>query len=241
MAASSRLRLGIVALVAALALAMALFLLPESESGADAAATPGGKRTPGREMLLRPQDAGRHIVLLDFGEGRRAPALICDLLHPATPPPDLAAWLESDKPHGCFAVYAHVQRHGRKFVDPYVVGSGALDAGSEQAATEGIALAGELLAEAASGETPEGVAPPGDVGDETFAFRWPRTLFFSGKRPPGTLIAWRSGDVIAAVFVEGDSKKVNGARALRFARVQQSKRIEHPSPFPLPPRPGSGK
>jgi hypothetical protein len=237
MAVSSRFRLGALTLIAAFAIASLLLLLPGG-GGADAA----GKRTPGRRMLLRPHDLGPGFYLLDFGDdGPYRPALFCDLVHPATPPPDLAAWLESDKPRGCFALYGHFQRNGKEFVDPYVVGSSALDTGSEAAAIEGLALSGELLAETASGEAPEEVAPPGDAGDETVAFRWPRTLFFGGRRPPGTLIAWRSGDVLAAVFVEGDSQKVDDARALRFARLQQRKRIERPSPFPLPPRPGSGK
>jgi hypothetical protein len=239
MVASSRSRLSLLALLVALAMALALLLAPGSGSGADASAA--GKRTSGRQMLLRPKDLGRHFHFANIGDdGPYRPALVCDRIHPATPTPELAAWLESDEPRGCFAIYGHVQRNGTKFVDPYVVGSGALDAGSEQAAIEGLALAGELLAEAASGEAPEEVASPGDVGDETVAFRWPDAVFFGGNRPPGTLVAWRSGDVIAAVFVEGENKTVNDARALRFARVQQRKRIEHPSPFPLPPRPGSG-
>jgi hypothetical protein len=239
MAVSSRLRLAVLTLVAASALAL-LLLLPGSDGGADAAPAAAGKRTPGRQMLLRPQDAGRHYIVLNFGDdGPYRPALFCDLLHPATPPPELAAWLDGDKPRGCFAVYGQILRHGKKLSAPWVVGTGALDAGSEAEAVTGLGLADELLAEAGSGEELAEAAPPGTVGDETRLFRLPHSAF--GYRVGGSVIAWRSGDVLAAVFAEGSSHHADDFKALTLAKRQQRKRIEHPSPFPLPPRPGSGR
>lgn len=238
MAASSRLRIGVAVLVAALLAALALLLWPGSDGGADAAPATGN-RTSGREMLLRPQDAGRHYFLLDFGDdGPYLPSLFCGPLHPSTPPDQLASWLESDRPRGCFAVYGQFIRHGKKLSVPWIVGTGALDAGSEAEAVTGLGLADELLAETGAGEAPKEVSPSGTVGEETRLFRFPRSAF--GFRVGGSVIAWRSGNVLAAAFAEGSSHSGNDRQALLLAKRQQRKRIEHPSPFPLPPRPGSG-
>jgi hypothetical protein len=227
----TRPRLVVFLVLAAFTTGAVLALLTGSERADSAAAEPQAQRTPGRQMILRPHDVGRHYVFLNFGEESYRGSLFCGHLHPATPAAELAAWLASDKPRGCFALFGRFARHVVGSTFPSVVGSAALDAGSEAAAVEGLALADELLSEAGTGETPKEVSPPGEVGDETRALRFPRTVFFPPRRPAGTILARRSGDVLAAVFVEGNSRKVNNAQALRLARLQQRKRIEHPSPF----------
>jgi hypothetical protein len=112
-----------------------------------------------------------------------------------------------------------------------VVGTGALDAGSVEAAEAGLAVAPELISHLTEDLVPEEVAPTEIVGDATRLLHWKKvpSLFKPGSSS-GSFLAWRSGSVLATVFVDGFRLAADDRVATELAHIEQS-RIEHPTPY----------
>jgi hypothetical protein len=155
----------------------------------------------------------------------------CDYLHPAEPQPMLAAFIDRYSPKGCFGIYVRLYRVPGSPPAPPVVGTGALDAGSVEAAEAGLAVAPELISHITQDLVPEEVAPTEIVGDATRLLHWQKvpSLFKPGPSS-GSFLAWRSGSVLATVFVDGFRLAADDRIAAELAHIQQS-RIEHPTPY----------
>jgi hypothetical protein len=155
----------------------------------------------------------------------------CDYLHPAEPQPMLAAFIDRYSPKGCFGIYVRLYRVPGSPPAPPVVGTGALDAGSVEAAEAGLAVAPELISHLTENLVPEEVAPSEIVGDATRLLHWKKvpSLFKPGSSS-GSFLAWRSGSVLATVFVDGFRLAADDLVAAELAHIQQS-RIEHPTPY----------
>lgn len=191
------------------------------------AASPGATS---RQMLLRLHDLPPgyigNLVSAETGSLDQ-----CDYLHPAEPQPMLSAFIDRYSPKGCFGIYVRLYRVPGSRPAPPVVGTGALDAGSVEAAEAGLAVAPELISHITEDLVPEEVAPTEIVGDATRLLHWKKvpSLFKPGSSS-GSFLAWRSGSVLATVFVDGFRLAADDRIAAELANIQQS-RIEHPTPY----------
>lgn len=213
----------LLAAVAFLAGATAATVLPHPAN----AASPGANS---RRMLLRLHDLPPgyigNLVSAETGSLDQ-----CDYLHPAEPQPMLAAFVDRYTPKGCFGLYVRLYRVPGSLPAPPVVGTGALDAGSVEGAEAGLAAAPELISHITQDLVPEEVAPTEIIGDATRLLHWEKvpSLFQPGSSS-GSFLAWRSGSVLATVFVDGFRFAADDRIAAELARIQQS-RIEHPTPY----------
>lgn len=191
------------------------------------AAQPGASS---RQMLLRLHDLPPgyigNLVSAETGALDQ-----CDYLHPAEPQPALAAFVNRYSPKGCFGIYVRLYREPGSPPAPPVVGTGALDAGSIEAAEAGLAVAPELISHITEDLVPKEVAPTEIIGDATRLLHWQKvpSLFKPGYSS-GSFLAWRSGSVLATVFVDGFRLAADDRVAAELAHIQQS-RIEHPTPY----------
>jgi hypothetical protein len=184
---------------------------------------------PAERLALRLHDLPLGYFPLDFSEGNGI-EFICDELDPADPSPKLASFVKRFAPRGCLVIYLRVYRVPGEGPSAAVVGSGALDAGSEEAAMAGFSVAGELLGKLTENGVPDEVAPTATIGDATRLFHWKRVppLFRNGHL--GSFLVWRSGSVLAAVFASAGSLAASDSIASSLAQRQQS-HIEHPAPY----------
>jgi hypothetical protein len=191
------------------------------------AAPPGASS---RRMLLRLHDLPPGYIG-NLVSAETGPLDQCDYLHPAEPQPMLAAFIDRYSPKGCFGIYVRLYRVPGSPPAPPVVGTGALDAGSVEAAEAGLAVAPELISHITEDQVPEEVAPTEIVGDATRLLHWQKvpSLFKPGYSS-GSFLAWRSGSVLATVFVDGFRLAADDRVAAELAHIQQS-RIEHPTPY----------
>src|SRR3954454_11985145 len=181
-------------------------------------------------MLLRLHDLPPgHIAHLASAE--TGPLDQCDYLHPAEPQPKLAAFVDRYSPKGCFGIYVRLYEVPGSRPAPPVVGTGVLDAGSVEAAEAGLAVAPELISHITEDLVPEEVAPTETIGDSTRLLHWKKvpSLFRPGYSS-GSFLVWRSGSVLATMFVDGFRLAADDRIAAELARVQQA-RIEQPTPY----------
>lgn len=54
--------------------------------------------------------------------------------------------------------------------------------------------------------------------------------FFEEEAAEASIVAWRSGSSVGAVYAQGGSPKANDLEAIAFARLQQQ-HLEHPTPY----------
>lgn len=196
---------------------------PSKEPGASAG-------SPAQNLLLRLRDLPPGYRLLKSG-GVEFPfsSIECDSIEPADPRPRLAAFLARYSPAGCLALYYRLYRVPGSGPAPLVAGTGALDAGSIEAAEAGLAVSRELLSHLLGDELPREVQPPAIVGDASRLYRWDDGLFWPTENP-GSFLVWRSGNVVASVFVAGSRATPTGRIAVELAQLQQ-RRIEAPTPY----------
>jgi hypothetical protein len=198
--------------------------------GADAA-PPREQKQAAVQRLLRLADVGPghfFLVIPEEGSDRPPPKLLCGRVDPADQERKLKQFLDRHPVGGCFTTYAtFFPVEG----DPayHVVGSGALDTGSPTVAAAGMTVAPQLLSHMFNDELPMAVPASQTVGDETRLFRIAYFPIFGDEHPNASLLAWRSGGVLAAIFVQG-GEATNDREAVEFARVQQQ-RIENPTPY----------
>jgi hypothetical protein len=155
----------------------------------------------------------------------------CGYLKPAEAEPELAAFIARYAPKGCSGIYFRLYTMPGFSPAPPAVGSGALDAGSVDAAEAGLAVAPEAIGHLTEGMKLEEVAPPAIVGEATRLFHWTNGggAFVTGKTSD-SFLAWRSDSTVGVIFVEGRSFAASDQIAIELARRQQV-HIEQPTPY----------
>jgi hypothetical protein len=163
------------------------------------------------------------------GSDELPPKIFCGRVKPADQQRKLKAFLDEHPIGGCFTAYVRFFPVGDSRVGEFV-GSGAVATASPTVAMAGLAVAPQLLSHMFDDELPEEVPAPTTIGDETRLFHIPDYPIFLEEGAPSTLVAWRSGRVLAAVFVQGEDDEANDREALALAQSQQ-RRIEAPAPY----------
>lgn len=181
------------------------------------------------QLVLRLHDLPPGYCPFDSSEGAGRD-FICEPLQPGEPGRRLKRFVERFSPAGCFGVYLRAYRVPGVGPTSAVVGTGAMEVGSDAAATLGFTLAAQLLHRLVNDSPLEEVAPPETIGTATRLFHWkdaPR-IFHSGPR--ASFVAWRSGTVLAATYATASSLAASDRIALDLARRQQA-HIENRTPY----------
>jgi len=183
---------------------------------------------PAEQLVLRLHDLP--LGYFPFVPEGRDSEFICEPLDPSDPQPALANFIRRFSPEGCMGAYLRFYRVPGIGPSAEWVGTGALDAGSIQAAEAGFAVAPEILNQLIE-EMPEEIATTTEVGDATRLFHWLRApSFFNHSRRTGSFLVWRSGGVLATVFASAGSLEASDRAAEVLARRQQA-HIEAPTPY----------
>ena len=221
-----------IALAAIVVLTVALtfvFSWATGQKGTAVAKASGGDATDATQELLRLHDLPLGYRwsggLVEFPV-----QLGCDSIDPAKAQPRLAGFLARYSPTGCMALYTRLFRVNGGQPAPLAVGTGVLNAGSVEGATAGLAVSRELLSHVLGDELPTEVPPPTKIGDATRLFHWEHGSLFAANERSSSILAWRSGNVVASIFVSGGSVAANDSEATELARLQQA-RIEAPTPY----------
>jgi len=231
MAVSPGFRIGALALVAVLAVALGVVLL--SESSSDAA---GGYRPPKvnqSEMVLRRTDLPPGFGNGYLGEGRGDDGLLCEAFSdPSAQHGALIGFVRKYRPSGCIAAYdRRYEIAGEQPVAP-VVFSGVLALGSAAAATDAWNLVPTMLGRVLFGGPPQEVKTSVRIGAQTRLFHTTRMWFpylMRGKQK-GSFLVWRSGSTIAVILAMGASFATNDRVVAELAPLQQA-HIRKPTPY----------
>jgi hypothetical protein len=154
----------------------------------------------------------------------------CNTIDPAEPQPRLAAFIDRFSPAGCTTLYTRLFRVDGGQPAPLAVGTGALDAGSVKGAEAGLAVSRELLSHLLGDELPTEARSPTTVGEATRLYHWEHGGLFAANERSSSFLVWRSGSVVASIFVGGGTAAANDREAVDLARLQQA-RIETPTPY----------
>jgi NAD-dependent dihydropyrimidine dehydrogenase PreA subunit len=207
----------------------AALLVDGSDAGADGAKVDSKRAAV--ERLLRRQDLGPGYFFLGMpNEGEPSPAITCDRLKPSDEEPKLASFLDRYSISGCFAIYARIFDAGDGRPAPHLIGTGAVDVGSVKGAAAFLRVAALTISHGFGDELPKVVPAPERVGDETKLFRVENFPVFGEEEAEASILAWRSGTSIGAIFAQAGSPKANDMEAVDFARLQQQ-HLEHPTPY----------
>lgn len=174
---------------------------------------------PGYSFFIAPNE----------GSDELPPKIFCGRVKPADQQRKLKAFLDEHPIGGCFTAYVRFFPVGESRAGQFV-GSGAVATPSPTVAMAGMAVAPQLLSHMFNDELPEEVPAPMTIGDETRLFHVPDFPIFLEEDSPSTLVAWRSGRVLAAVFVQGGDDEANDREAITLAQSQQ-RQIEEPTPY----------
>jgi hypothetical protein len=230
MAVSSGFRIGAIALVAVLTVALGIVLLGDSSS--DAA---GGYRPPKvkqAEMVLRLTDLPPGFGNGYLGEGRGSDGLLCEAFSdPSAQHGAMVGFVRRYRPSGCIAAYdSRYEISGQESSAP-VVFSGVLALGSATAAGDAWGLVPAMLGRAVFG-SPREVETSIRVGARTRLFRTPRAWFpyLLRGRHKASILAWRSGNTVAAIVAMGGSVASNDRAAAELAPRQEAHILE-PTPY----------
>lgn len=208
----------------------AVLLVRDSNAGAETA-SPKWKQSAVQSLLrLHDLEPGYSFFIYpNEGSEQLPPKILCGKVEPADQQRKLKAFLDEHPINGCFTAYVRFFAVGESAPGQFV-GSGAVATPSATVAMAGLAVAPQLLSHMFNDEIPAEVPAPETIGDETRLFHIPDFPIFLEEDSPSTLVAWRSGRVLAAVFVQGGDDEANDREALALARNQQ-RRIEQPSPY----------
>lgn len=194
---------------------------------AGAAADPRSPEDPAERLVLRLHDLPHgYFPLTPEGSDFE---FICEPLDPSEPKPALARFVRHFSPDGCVGIYPRFYRVPGAASSP-VVGTGALDAGSLEAAEAGFAVSGDILNALVENERLREVTPAATVGDATRLFHWKHVPHFFLNSHLGSFLVWRSGQTLAAVFATAGSLQVSDGIAEELAQRQQA-HIETPTPY----------
>lgn len=231
MAGSSGFRIGAIALVAVLAAALGVVLLGDSSS--DAAGSYRPPKVKQAEMVLRLDDLPPGFGNGYLGEGRGSDGLLCEAFSdPSAQHGAMVGFVRRYRPGGCIAAYdSRYEIPGEQPVAP-VVFSGVLALGSATAAGDAWDLVPTMLGRAVFGGPPREVETSLRVGARTRLFHTAQAWFpylIRGKHE-ASILAWRSGNAIAAVVAMGGSVAVNDRVVAELAPRQQTHILE-PTPY----------
>lgn len=224
-------RIGAIAFLAALAVALGVVLL--SDSASDAA---DGYRPPKIDqsrLVLRLPDLPAGYGNGYLGEGSRADGLFCQAFSRSSDKPDpVAEFARMYRAKGCIAAYA--SRFTIPGQEPFapVVFSGAMALGSPAAAVDAWHLVPTMLGRLLRGGPPREVETSARVGAQTRLFhtaqaRYPYLIRGEQK---ASFLAWRSGSTVAVVVAMGASVATNDRVVAELAPLQQAHILE-PTPY----------
>ena len=232
MAVSRGIRIGAIALLAALAVALGLVLFSRSSPTADAASSYRPPAIDQTRMLLRLSDLPTGYANGYLGEGQRADGLFCEAFTRSSDKPDpVAEFARRYRAKGCIAAYA------KRFTIPElepgapVVASGVIALGSAAAAADAWDLAPTMLDRLLLG-VPREVETSTRVGTQTRLFHSARAWYpylIRGKKKASFLV-WRSGNTVATVIAMGASFATNDRVVAELAPHQQA-HVRKPTPY----------
>ncbi|HEU4738547.1 MAG TPA: hypothetical protein VFS54_05625 [Solirubrobacterales bacterium] len=231
MAVSSRFRVGAIALVAALAVALGVLLL--SDSSSDAAAGYRPPKINQSEMVLRLTDLPPGFGNGYLGEGRGSDGLLCEAFSdPSAQHGPMVGFVRRYRPGGCIAAYSSRYELPGEQPSAPVVFSGVLALGSASATGDAWNLVPTMLGRALFGGHPREVETSLEVGARTRLFRTSRAWFpyLIRGRHKASILAWRSGKTVAAVVAMGGSVATNDRVVGELAPRQQAHILE-PTPY----------
>ena len=162
-----------------------------------AAADPRSPEDPAERLVLRLPDLPHGYF--PFGPEGSDYEFICEPLDPPDPQPALANFIRRFSPEGCWGIYLRFYRVPGAASSP-VVGTGALDAGSLEAAEAGFAVSGDILNGLVEDEGLQEVTPVATIGGATRLFHWTRVPRFFLNGHLGSFLVWQSGQDLAVVF-----------------------------------------
>jgi hypothetical protein len=202
--------------------AVAVVALRQGTSGASRV-----PEDPAERMVLRLHDLPLGYYLLDFSEGAEQP-FECEELRPTDPGLRLKSFVRRFAPRGCLGLYLRAYRIPGA-ASAAVVGTGAMDTGSAEAAQIGLELAPNLLAKLTE-ERLEEVPAPQAVGDAARLFHWKHAPAFFRSTHLGSFLAWRSGSALAAVFASAGPLATSDWIVAELAERQQA-HVANPTPY----------
>jgi len=138
----------------------------------------------------------------------------------------------TQQPDGCTMQFEQLYPEADATADPPLVESIAFVFPTSESAESGFAIVDELIEYSVgeeNGSLREIGAPESPLGDETLLFQTSDATVGGKPRQPGAAAAWRSGAVVAALYVGGLAGSAAEDAALALA-VQQQRRIEAPTP-----------
>ena len=212
-------------LLAAVLVAGAMAVIMFQQGTSTASRTP---EDPAEQMVLRLHDLPLGYFLLDFSEGAEV-QFICEPIRPFKSTPALTRFVRRFSPEGCMGLYLRAYRVPGAASSP-VVGTGALDAGSLEAAEAGFAISGDILNALVENERLQEVTPAATIGDATRLFHWKRVPRSFRNGHLGSFLVWRSGQALAAVFATAGTLEVSDRIVEQLAQRQQA-HIESPTPY----------
>lgn len=224
-------RIGAVAFLAALAVALGVVLLGDSTS--DAA---DGYRPPKFDqsrLVLRLPDLPPGYGNGYLGEGSRADGLFCEAFSRSSDKPDpVAEFARMYRAKGCIAAYvSRFTIPGQEPIAP-VVSSGAMALGSAAAAIDAWHLVPTMLGRVLGDGPPRAVETSARVGAQTRLFHTTQARYpylIRGKQK-ASFLAWRSGGTVAVVVAMGASVADNDRVVAELAPRQQAHILE-PTPY----------
>jgi hypothetical protein len=224
-------RIGVLALLAAIALALGVVLLSDSPS--DAAAGYRPPKIDQTRLVLRLPDLPPGYANGYLGEGRRDDGLFCEAFSRSSDKPDpVAAFARMYRAKGCIAAYvSRFTIPGQEPVAP-VVASGVMALGSPAAAADAWDLVPTMLGRLLRGGPPREADTSARVGAQTRLFHtaqaWNPYLIRGKKK--ASFLAWRSGSTVAVVVAMGASVATNDRVVAELAPRQQAHILE-PTPY----------
>jgi hypothetical protein len=222
-------------LVVVIAAAMSIAALGTRHSSSEAARSPSDLA---ERLVLRLHDLPVGYRLLEGAAEFPFSGIDCHSIEPANPQPHLAAFLDRYSPAGCLGVYLRLFRIPGSGPSPLVTGTGAFSTQSVEEAEAGLAISPELISHVTLDEPPEEVSSPTTIGEASRLFHWDHPGLFGAGDRFNSFLVWRSGDVVAAVFVAGGtSSSASDRNAFELARLQQ-RHIETPTPYTQAERDG---
>lgn len=231
MAVSPGFRIGVLTLLAAIALALGVVLLSDSPS--DAAAGYRPPKIDQTRLVLRLPDLPPGYANGYLGEGRRDDGLFCEAFSRSSDKSDpVAAFARMYRTKGCIAAYvSRFTIPGQEPVAP-VVASGAMALGSPAAAADAWDLVPTMLGRLLRGGPPREVDTSATVGAQARLFHTAQAWYpyLIRGRKKASFLAWRSGSTVAVVVAMGASVATNDRVVAELAPRQQA-HIRKPTPY----------
>lgn len=231
MAASARLRVGIIALLACLVAALGAILLGGSQS--DAATGYKPPRVDQSRLILRLTDLPPGYVNGYLGEGRGGDGIFCQpFTRSQDELPALGALVRAYRLEGCLGAFERAYTLPGEEARAAVVFTGVTALGSRTATDAFWSLVPSLLGLTTKGRQKPAKRPaPVKVGAASRLFRTsavPANYARSGRK--ASFLVWRSGNVVAIVAAISKTFAETDATVAELAPRQQA-HIAKPTPY----------